>query len=146
MVHQEVKDLLGVIKYINPIRNTIKGKDGKKDTVRIYDFKYIKPTNDWDLLHKSRGNWFVSKTRINTKTEIPIFLPKAKLNREIEKSTNKEYSDIVKWNIKYLDYLNSLHQKKIKGKIVRLTDVDIRSNYIETFSKEKQIKLDVVNF
>jgi len=146
LVLQEVKDLLGVIKYINPIRNTIKGKDGKKDTVRIYDFKYIKPTNDWDLLHKSRGNWFVSETRVNTKTEIPIFLPKAKLNREIEKSTNDEYSDILKWNIKYLDYLNSLHQKKIKGKIVRLTDVDIRSNYIETFSEEKQIKLEVVNF
>ena len=146
LVMQEVKDLLGVIKYINPIRNTIKGKDGKKDTVRIYDFKYIKPTNDWDLLHNSRGNWFVSKTRTSREIEIPVFLPKAKLNREIEKSTNDEYSDILKWNIKYLDYLNSLHQEKIRGKVVRLTDSDIRSNYIETFSEEKQIKLEVVNF
>ena len=146
LVMQEVEDLLSVIKYINPIRNTIIGKEGKKDTVRIYDFKYIKPTNDWDLLHKSRGDWFVSKTRVNRKIETPIFLPKAKLHREIEKTTNKEYLSILEWSVKYLDYLDSLHQKKIRGKVVRLTDSDIRSNYIETFSKEKQIKLEVVNF
>ena len=146
LVMQEVEDLLSVIKYINPIRNTIIGKEGKKDTVRIYDFKYIKPTNDWDLLHKSRGDWFVSKTRVNRKIETPIFLPKAKLHREIENTTNKEYLSILEWSVKYLDYLDSLHQKKIRGKVVRLTDSDIRSNYIETFSKEKQIKLEVVNF
>ena len=146
LVVQEIEDLLGVITYVNPIRISIKGKDGKKDTVRITDFRYVKPTNDWDLLHKSRGDWFVSKRRVNRKIEIPVFLPKAKLHREIEKTTNKEYLSILEWSVKYLDYLNSLHQKTIKGKVVRLTDSDIRSNYIETFSKEKQIKLEVVNF
>ena len=140
LIKKEVDNLLSIVKYIEPIRLVT------DKAVRITDFRYVKPTNDWDLLHKSRGDWFVSKTRVNRKIETPIFLPKAKLHREIENTTNKEYLSILEWSVKYLDYLDSLHQKKIRGKVVRLTDSDIRSNYIETFSKEKQIKLEVVNF
>ena len=140
LIKNEVDNLLSIVKYIEPIRLVT------DKAVRITDFRYVKPTNDWDLLHKSRGDWFVSKRRVNRKIETPVFLPKAKLHREIEKTTNKEYLSVLEWSVKYLDYLDSLHQKKIRGKVVRLTDSDIRSNYIETFSKEKQIKLEVVNF
>ena len=140
LIKNEVDNLLSIVKYIEPIRLVT------DKAVRITDFRYVKPTNDWDLLHKSRGDWFVSKRRVNRKIEVPVFLPKAKLHREIEKTTNKEYLSVLEWSVKYLDYLDSLHQKKIRGKVVRLTDSDIRSNYIETFSKEKQIKLEVVNF
>ena len=140
LIKNEVDNLLAIVKDIEPIRLVT------DKAVRITDFKYVKPTNDWDLLHKSRGDWFVSKTRVNRKIEIPVFLPKAKLHREIEKTTCKKYLSILGWSVKYLDYLNSLHQKTIRGKVVRLTDLEIRSNYIETFSEEKQIQLKVVDF
>jgi hypothetical protein len=140
LIKKEVDNLLSIVKYIEPIRLVT------DKAVRITDFRYVKPTNDWDLLHKSRGDWFVSKRRVNRKIEIPVFLPKAKLHREIEKTTNKEYLSILEWSVKYLDYLNSLHQKTIRGKVVRLTDLEIRSNYIETFSEQKKIQLKVVDF
>jgi hypothetical protein len=142
LVMQEVEYLLGVIKDINPIRSIIRGKEGKKDTVRIYDFRYIEPANEWASLYKNRGNWFAVKEE----DSVPIFLPKEKLLLEKEKTTEKVYSDILSWSIKYLDYLDSLKQERSKSKVIRLSDIQVRSSSKEWYSPDEKLSLKLVNF
>ena len=142
LVMQEVEYLLGVIKDINPIRSIIRGKDGKKDTVRIYDFRYIEPANEWVSLYKNRGNWF----NVKEEDSVPIFLPKEKLLLEKEKTTEKVYSDILSWNIEYLNYLDSLKQERSKSKVIRLLDCQVRSSSKDWYFPDEKLSLKLVNF
>jgi hypothetical protein len=142
LVMQEVEYLLGVIKDINPIRSIIRGKEGKKDTVRIYDFRYIEPANEWVSLYKNRGNWF----NVKEEDSVPIFLPKEKLLLEKEKTTEKVYSDILSWNIEYLNYLDSLKQERSKSKVIRLLDCQVRSSSKDWYFPDEKLSLKLVNF
>ena len=142
LVVQEVEYLLGVIKDVNPIRSIVKGKDGKKDTVRIYDFRYIEPANEWVSLYKNRGNWF----NVKEEDSVPIFLPKEKLLLEKEKTTEKVYSDILSWNIEYLNYLDSLKQERSKSKVIRLLDCQVRSSSKDWYFPDEKLSLKLVNF
>ena len=146
LVVQEIEYLLGVIKNINPIRSIIKGKDGKKDTVRIYDFRYIEPINEWALLYENRGNWFTSKGQVKKDNLVPIFLPKEKLLLEKEAAAEKGYLEILNWSIEYLNFLDSLKQKRTKSKVLKLSDFMLKNSYDYWYSDKKIEPLKLVNF
>ena len=112
----------------------------------LFSINITQNASTFSFNHNSIPSQILDDFKFNLKSENINYLVESIIKSDAQAKIMLRDGKVVKWNIKYLDYLNSLHQKKIKGKIVRLTDVDIRSNYIETFSKEKQIKLDVVNF
>jgi hypothetical protein len=141
LVMQEVEYLLGVIKDVNPIRSIIRGKEGKKDTVRIYDFRYTEPVNEWASLYKNRGNWF----NVKETDSVPIFLPKEKLMLEKEKTNSKSYLDILNWSIKYLDHLSSLTKNKTDSKVLKMSDIQIESISEQWHSREENISAELVN-
>ena len=140
LVKNEVDSLLERILNIEPIRL----RTDKE--VRITDFRYIESVNEWASLHKNRGNWFTSKGQVKEEHKNPIFLSKEKLLLEKEKATEKVYSDILSWSIEYLDYLDSLKQEKSKSKVIKLSDIQVRSSSKDWYSPDEKLSLKLVNF
>jgi hypothetical protein len=136
LVKNEVDNLLSIVKNIEPIRLATDKE------VRITDFRYIEPANEWASLHKNRGNWF----DVKEEDSVIIFLPKEKLILEKEKTTEKVYLDVLSWSIKYLDYLDSLKKEKAESKVIKMSDIEVEVIPEHWYSPDEKLSAELVNF
>ena len=136
LVKNEVDNLLSIVKNIEPIRLATDKE------VRITDFRYIEPANEWASLHKNRGNWF----DVKEEDSVIIFLPKEKLILEKEKTTEKVYLDVLDWSIKYLDYLDSLKKEKAESKVIKMSDIEVEVIPEHWYSPDEKLSAELVNF